>query len=438
MSKTRNTGNSRTGNAHDTKDAYSVEEKKKRFTPEILDAILDATLDGKNPENWDELNGIVRTLKTLLTERILGAEMTYHLGYEKRDTGEKPSLNRRNGTTPKTLATEDGSVTVRVPRDRDSSFEPQLVKKHQRRLDGFDEKVIALYARGMSMKDIQGHLMEIYGVDVSPELISTVTDAVMDEVRAWQTRPLESHYAIVYLDAIIVKILDSGHISNRAVYLAIGVDLEGKKNVLGLWTAKGGTGAEGAKFWLSVVTELKNRGVEDIFIACCDGLKGLPDAINTVFPETQIQLCVVHMIRNSLKYVTWKDYKNVTKDLKAIYTAPSEAAAKDALNTFEKTWGQKYPTIAPMWRNNWEHIIPFLAYPPALRKVIYTTNTIEAANRQIRKVIKTKGSFPSDDAAIKLIYLALKNARLSVIMPARDWKQALSLFAQIFHNRFPA
>jgi len=258
MSKTRNTRN-----ANDTNDVLNVEEKKKLFTPEVLDALLGATMEGKNPENWNELNDIVRALKTRLAERILGEELTYHLGYEKRDAGEKPSTNRRNGTSSKTLVTEEGSLTVHVPRDRDSSFQPQFIRKHQRRLDGFDEKVIALYARGMSMKDIQGHLAEIYGVDVSPELISTVTDAVVEEVRTWQTRPLESHYPIVYLDAIVVKILDSGHISNRAVYLAIGVDLDGKKDVLGLWTAKGGTGAEGAKFWLSVMTELKNRGVED-------------------------------------------------------------------------------------------------------------------------------------------------------------------------------
>jgi putative transposase len=302
------------------------------------------------------------------------------------------------------------------------------VQKFQRRLPDFDEKVIALYARGLSTKDIQGYLYEIYQTDVSPALISIVTEEVLEELAIWQNRPLETHYAIVYLDGIRVKIRDTGHILTK-----IGVDLEGNKDILGLWVAK----TEGSKFWLSIMTELKNRGVEDILIACCDGLTGLPDAIAAVFSQTTVQLCIVHMIRNSLKYVAWRDYKAITRDLKLIYTAPTEAAAKDALTAFKSVWHNQYPTITPMWERHWENIVPFLAYPKAIRRVIYTTNTIEAVNRQIRKVIKTKGSFPSDDSALKLIYLALKNAKLSSIMPPRDWKQALAQFAILFHDRLP-
>lgn len=390
--------------------SLSAEEKAARKQEQKeasrkANAMLDRLLDGaETPSDWDTINTLMGGLKKALIERALSEELSHHLGYEKGDEGEKPTPNRRNGASSKTLQTEDGELSITIPRDRLSDFEPQMLRKHQRRLDGFDEKIIALYARGLSMKDIQGHLMEIYGVDVSPDLISTVTDAVIDEVQTWQSRPLETHYAILYLDAIVVKIRENAQIINKAVYLAIGVDLEGNKEILGLWIAKGGTGAEGAKFWLSIMTELKNRGIEDVFIACCDGLKGLPEAITSVFSDTQVQLCIVHMIRNSLKYVSWKDYKSVTKDLKTIYAAPTEEAAKKALETFDDTWSHKYPTIARSWRDNWANLIPFLGYPPQIRKVIYTTNTIEAANRQIRKVIKTKGSFPSDDAALKLIY----------------------------------
>jgi putative transposase len=403
----------------------------REFTPELLDQFLAGY---KGPDDWLKVDGQLKALKAALVERALGGELTHHLGYPPCAPGEKPTGNRRNGTGSKTLKTEDGEITIEIPRDRDGSFDPLLVKKHQRRLEGFDDKVIALYARGLSMKDIQGYLREIYGTDVSPELISTVTEAVSAEAKTWQSRPLESHYAIVYLDAIMVKIRDAGHIVNKAVYLAIGVDLDGKKEALGLWISK----AEGAKFWLSVLTELKNRGVEDVFILCCDGLKGLPEAVNAVFPLTQVQLCIVHMIRNSLRYVTWKDRRAVCKDLKPVYAAASEDAALEALEAFKKAWGAKYPTITPSWEANWAHIVPFLAYPDYIRRVIYTTNTIEAANRQIRKVIKTKGALPNDEAALKLIYLALKNAKLYDIMPQRDWKLALSQFAILFHDRFPA
>lgn len=402
-----------------------------KFSSELLDQFL---AEYQSPNDWLKVDGQLKALKAALVERALAGEMTHHLGYPAGGTPDQSSGNRRNGTSAKTIKTEDGEVRIEVPRDRDGSFDPVIVGKHQRRLEGFDDKVIALYARGLSMKDIQGYIRDIYGIEASPELISTVTESVMEELKTWQSRPLESHYPIVYLDALMVKIRDNGHIVNKAVYLAIGVDLEGKKTPLGLWISKN----EGARFWLSVITELKNRGVEDIFILCCDGLKGLPEAVASVFPQTQVQLCIIHMIRNSLRYVTWKDSRAVCRDLRPIYAAPSENAAKEALAAFEKQWGNKYPTIAPAWQNNWQNLVPFLAYPEYIRRVIYTTNTIEAANRQIRKVIKTKGAFPSDDAALKLIYLALKNARLYDIMPQRDWKLALNQFAIIFHDRFPA
>lgn len=409
-----------------------VERKPKREFSEALVTTLLSEYSG--PEDWGKVDEVLKDLKATLVERALQGELTHHLGYEQGATAPSVSDNRRNGTSSKTLKTGDGEVTVCVPRDRTGSFDPVLVKKHQRRLAGFDEKVIALYARGLSMKEIQGYLKEIYGTDVSAELISTVTESVMEEVKSWQTRPLETHYPILYLDALYVKTRDSGHIINKAVYLAIGVDMEGRKDVLGLWIAK----TEGAKFWLSIVTELKNRGVEDIFIACCDGLTGLPEAINTVFPQTQIQLCIVHMLRNSLKYVTWKEARIVAQDLKTIYASPTEEAARAELENFKTKWDSKYPTIAPMWERNWQNVTTFLAYPPYIRKVIYTTNAIEATNRMVRKSIKTKGAFPNDDAALKLIYLALQNANLNAIMPARDWKLALSQFAILFHNRFPA
>jgi putative transposase len=406
-------------------------KKKPEFSDELLDQIIaDDMLGG----DWTPVQNKLDGIKAALMERMLRGEMTHHLGYKAGEEAGMESANRRNGTSAKTLQTDNGEVTIDIPRDRFGDFDPIIVQKHQRRLPDFDEKVIALYARGLSTKDIQGYLYEIYRTDVSAELISIVTEEVLAELALWQNRPLESHYPIVYLDGIRVKIRDTGHILTKTIYVAIGVDLEGNKDILGLWVAK----TEGSKFWLSIMTELKNRGVDDIFIACCDGLTGLPEAIESVFPQTTVQLCIVHMIRNSLKYVSWKDYKAITRDLRTIYTAPSEVAAKEALTAFQQAWHTQYPTIAPMWERHWEHIVPFLAYPPDIRRVIYTTNMIEAVNRQIRKVIKTKGSFPSDDSALKLIYLALKNAKLSAIMPPRQWKQALAQFAILFHDRLPA
>lgn len=405
-------------------------KKTALFSDALLDQILaDDTLSG----DWTPVQSKLDVLKGALMERMLKGEMTHHLGYRDGDEAPPATSNRRNGSSAKTLQTDSGSVTVQIPRDREGQFDPVVVQKYQRRLPDFDEKVIALYARGLSTKDIQGYLYDIYKTEVSSELISIVTEEVLAELATWQARPLESHYPILYLDGLRVKIRDNGHIMSKTVYIAIGVDMDGKKDILGLWVAK----SEGSKFWLAVLTELKNRGIDDIFIACCDGLTGLPDAIASVFPQTTVQLCIVHMIRNSLKYVAWKDYRNVVHDLKTIYSAPTEPAAKEALAAFASTWRDRYPTIAPLWERHWDNVVPFLAYPHHIRRVIYTTNTIEAVNRQIRKVIKTKGSFPSDDAALKLIFLALKNANISAIMPAREWKQALAQFAILFHDRLP-
>jgi transposase-like protein len=399
------------------------------FTNEMLDSFY-------SPE--DILNGNLSGMQTKLDllkksiiERMLKGEMNHHLGYANGEVPPEEVSNRRNGHSTKTLITENGKAQISIPRDRDSSFNPIVVPKHMRRMEGFDEKVIALYARGLSTRDIQHYIREIYQVDVSSELISDITEEVLEEVAIWQNRTLETVYTIVYLDCIRVKIRDSAHIINKAIYVAIGVDLEGNKEILGLWVSQN----EGSKFWLSVLTEIKNRGVKDILIACCDGLTGFPEAIEAVFPQTTVQLCIVHMIRNSLKFVPDKDYKGVTGGLKMIYTAPTAAAAKKALSDFAETWGKKYPSIPTLWERHWDNIIPFLAYPHAIRRVIYTTNMIEAVNRQIRKVIKTKGSFPTDDAALKLIYLALKNAKLSKIMPDREWKAALTQFAIIFKDR---
>jgi transposase-like protein len=399
------------------------------FTNEMLDSFY-------SPEDLlsGNLNGVqtkLDLLKKSIIERMLNGEMNHHLGYANGETPPEAEANRRNGYSTKTLITETDKAPISIPRDRDGSFSPIVVPKHMRRMQGFDEKVIALYARGLSTKDIQHYIREIYQVDVSSELISDITEEVLEEVAIWQNRPLETVYAIVYLDCIRVKIRDSAHIINKAIYVAIGVDLEGNKEVLGLWVSQN----EGSKFWLSVLTEIKNRGVKDILIACCDGLTGFPEAIEAAFPQTTVQLCIVHMIRNSLKFVPDKDYKGVTGGLKMIYTAPTAEAAKKALHAFAEAWGKKYPGIPALWERHWENIIPFLAYPNEIRRVIYTTNMIEAVNRQIRKVIKTKGSFPTDDAALKLIYLALKNAKLSSIMPAREWKMALTQFAIVFKNR---
>ena len=402
----------------------------KRPKDDALDTLVDQLMaSGASPRELLQTNGLLKQLVGRIVERSLTAELTEHLGYEKN--GERPATNARNGSSSKTLVTDVGQVEVEIPRDREGTFEPQLVAKHQRRLEGFDEKVLALYGRGMSTREIQGFLEEIYGTEVSPTLISRVTDAVNADVELWRARRLERLYPIVYLDGLVVKIRNEGSVQNRTVYLAIGVNLEGKKEVLGLWMS----GSEGAKFWLHVVTELKNRGLEDILIACCDGLKGFPEAIAAVFPQTLVQTCIVHMIRGSLKLVAWSNRKAVAKDLRPIYQAATAEEAWEALQRFDQTWGKLYPSITRSWQSRWELVTPFFAFSPDIRRAIYTTNVIEAVNRQLRKVLKPKGHFPSDEAAMKVLYLAITRATKTWTMPIKRWDLARQQFAIHFEGR---
>ena len=377
-------------------------------------------------------NGLLKQLTKAILERALAAELTAHLGYEKHTVSGRNSGNSRNGSSKKQLKGNFGTVALEVPRDRAGSFEPQLVAKGQTRWHGFDNKILSLYARGMSTREIQAHLEEMYQVEVSPTLISTVTEAVLDEVKCWQSRPLDAVYAIVYLDALVVKMRVEGRVENRAVYVAIGINLEGGKEVLGLWTSAN----EGAKFWLQVLTELSNRGVKDIFIACVDGLKGFPQAIETVFPKTTVQLCIVHMVRGSLNYVGWKERKAVADDLKRIYRAPSAEEAERQLEEFAKKWDRRFPSISAMWRRNWLGIIPFFQFPPEIRRIVYTTNAIESLNMSLRKAIKTRGAFPSEDAALKVMYLALKNLTKKW-QSIQGWRDAMNCFALLWEDRFP-
>jgi len=397
---------------------------------ELLDELLK---NYKKPEDMLGENGILKQLTKALLERALQGEMTHHLGYSKKAPEGNNSGNSRNGKSKKTLKGDLGIMPLEVPRDRNGTFEPLIVKKSQTRFDGFDDKIMSLYSRGMTTREIQGHLQEIYGVEVSPDLISNVTDAVLEEVREWQNRPLDPFYPILYLDAIRVKCKDDGHIQNKSVYLAIGVSMQGHKEVLGMWVSQN----EGAKFWLSVVNELKTRGVEDILIACVDGLKGFPEAIEAVFPKTQVQLCIVHMIRNSLAFVSYKDRKKLVVDLKTIYQANTAKEAEAALGDFETTWQSRYPTIAKSWRERWVNVIPFFAFPHDIRKVIYTTNAIESLNMSLRKIIKNRSLFPNEEAMTKLLYLALRNIKKKWTMPIRDWGRALNQFAIMFENRVP-
>jgi putative transposase len=398
------------------------------------DALLDELLkDYTDPKAILGEHGLLRQLTTRLVERALEAELTAHLGYEPHARSGHSPGNYRNGRGQKTVQTETAQFDIAVPRDRDGSFEPQLIKKRQRRLDGFDDKVLALYARGLSTREIQAHLEELYGVEVSPTLISNVTDAVLDEVRTWQARPLASVYPILYFDALFVKSRQEGPVQTKAVYVALGVTLEGEKELLGLWLSE----SEGAKFWLSVFTELKNRGVEDCFIACVDGLQGLPEAIETVFPQTHVQLCIVHKVRNSLKYVPWKERKAVAADLRAIYGAATLPEAEQALERFAEQWDTKYPTISPSWLADWDRLTVFFDYPPAIRRVIYTTNAIESLNYTLRKRLKTRGVFPNDESLVKVLYLALQNVAKKWTRPIRDWKAALNQFVILFGERVP-
>jgi putative transposase len=400
----------------------------------VSNELIDQLLAGyKKPEDLIGENGLLKQLTKRLVERALEAEMTEHLGHTKNASVANAAGNARNGKSKKTLKGDFGELPIDVPRDRHASFEPQIVPKHQTRWTGFDDKILSLYARGMTVREIQGHLQEMYGAEVSPSLISCVTDAVMDETKAWQGRPLEALYPIVYLDCIHVKTRDSGAVRAKAVYLALGINMAGEKEILGLWIAQ----TEGAKFWLQVVTELKNRGVADIFIACVDGLKGFPEAIEAVYPQTAVQLCVVHMVRHSLNYVSWKMRKVVAADLKTIYSASTADDALVRLEEFADQWGQDYPTIVKSWRSNWQRIVPFFEYPPEIRRIIYTTNAIESVNMSLRKVTKSRGSFPSDEALLKLFYLALNNISKKWTMPLRDWKAALTRFTIQFEGRIP-
>ena len=401
----------------------------------IKNEILDELLKDKDPKTIFSSEGLLGELKKALAERVLNAEMDHHLADSTQDEvseGEKPG-NRRNGYSKKTVLSENEAMELAIPRDRRGSFEPQLIAKYQRRFPGFDDKIISMYARGMSVREIQGHLRDLYGIEASPQLISTVTDAVLEEVGRWQSRPLDPLYALVFFDALRVKMRDEGTVRNKAVYLAIGVTPDGRKDVLGIWIEQ----TEGAKFWLRVMTEIKNRGVNDILIAIVDGLKGFPEAINAVFPETQIQTCIVHLIRNSLDFCSWKERKPVAQELKTIYRAEDAEAAAAALKDFEEgPFGNRFAAITAMWRRNWAYVIPFFAYPQEVRKMIYTTNAIESLNAKLRRSVRIRGHFPNDEAAMKLIWLQLREITKNWKMPPREWSAAKAQFAVVFGDRF--
>ena len=408
--------------------------KKPASVPAVLKSeAIDQLLAGINPSDLASPEAF-RQLKKAILERALGAELTVHLGYPKGEARPTGQGNQRNGTSRKRLITDEGVIDLEVPRDRDGSFEPQIVEKGQRRFTGFDDKIVSMYARGMTVREIQGHLEEIYGVEVSPDLISQVTDAVIEEAREWQNRPLESLYPLVVFDALRVKIRDDGLVRNKAVYLALGVQIDGTKDILGLWIEQN----EGAKFWLKVMTELKNRGLQDILLAVVDGLKGFPEAISAVFPQTHIQTCIVHLTRYSLSFASWQERKHLSGALRSIYRAASAEAAEAELASFaEGPWGKKYPPIVSAWRRNWDQVTPFFAFAPEIRRIVYTTNAIESLHMQVRKVIKNRGHFPNDEAASKLIYLALRNIARDWKMPPREWRAAMTQFAIHFEGRFP-
>jgi len=407
------------------------EDVSKAAEPKIPKELLDQLITG--PITQSEFETIYRALKKAIIERAMSAEMNQHLGYNHGDPKPAGQSNQRNGTSGKTVMTDDGAIDIDVPRDREGRFEPLIIGKHERRFTGFDQKIIAMYARGMTVREIQGYLLEMYGTEVSPDFISKVTDEVMAEVTAWQSRPLEPMYPVVFFDALRVKIRDDAVVRNKAVYLALAVLPDGTRDVLGIWIEQ----TEGAKFWLKVFNELRSRGVNDILIAVVDGLKGLAEAIETAFPKTTVQTCIVHLIRSSLDYASWKERKTIAAALRPIYTAATADAAREALEDFAASpWGEKYPTIVQSWRRAWEHVIPFFAFPPEVRRVIYTTNVIESLHMQLRKIIKTRGHFPSDDAAIKLIWLALRNINDGKVRSAREWKLAMNQFAVLYGDRF--
>jgi transposase-like protein len=387
------------------------------------------------PVSVEELDAAVRRFKKAVIERALGGELTHHLGYAAGAPKPDDTTNHRNGTSAKTVLTDDGPVAIAVPRDREGTFEPQLIPKHDRRFTGFDNKVLALYARGLTLREIQAFLAEMYGVDVSPELISTATEAVAAEITAWQARPLERMYAVVFFDALRVKIRDEGVVRNKAIYLALGVRRDGTREILGLWIEQ----TEGAKFWMKVFADLQTRGCQDILIAVTDGLKGMPDALAAVFPATTLQTCIVHLIRHSFEYASAGERPALAAALRPIYTAASADAAWDALDTFERgPVGAQFPTVVAGWRRAWPQVIPFFAFPPDVRRVLYTTNVLENVNRQLRKIIKTRGHFPNDEAATKLLWLALRNITAKWTNTPAHWKQAMRQFAILYADRFHA
>ncbi|WP_374640865.1 IS256 family transposase [Hydrogenophaga sp.] len=401
--------------------------------PSIPKELIEQLTGGATPMTADQINATTMALKKALIERALGAELSHHLGYPPGSARPEEAANQRNGKSAKTVLTEDGPLRIEVPRDRAGSFEPILIPKHERRFTGFDDKIVAMYARGMTVREIQGFLAEQYGTEVSPEFISSVTDAVMAEVTAWQSRPLEPMYPVVFFDALRVKIREDAVVRNKAIYLAMGVLPDGTRDILGLWIEN----TEGAKFWMKVFNDLKTRGVADILIAVTDGLKGIPEALAAVFPATTLQTCIVHLIRNSLDYASWKDRKALAAALKPIYTAPSAEAAAAELDALEAgPWGQKFPTVVATWRRAWDRVIPFFAFSPAVRRVIYTTNAIESLHSRLRKIIKTRGHFPSDDAATKLLWLALRNITADWGRAAKEWKEAMNQFAIAYGERF--
>ena len=399
--------------------------------PPIPKELMDQFVTG--PMSAEAVNAASMAFKKALIERALGAELSHHLGYAPGAAKPEETSNQRNGTSGKTVLTDDGALRIEVPRDRDGSFEPLLIAKHQRRFTGFDDKIVAMYARGMTMREIQGFLAEQYGVEVSPEFISSVTEAVMAEVSAWQGRGLEPMYPVVFFDALRVKIREDAGVRNKAIYLALGVLPDGTRDILGLWIEN----TEGAKFWLKVFNDLKTRGVADILIAVTDGLKGIGEALAAVFPASTLQTCIVHLIRNSLDFASWKERKLLAAALRPIYSAPSAEAAAAELEGFERgPWGQKFPTVVAAWRRAWDRVIPFFAFPPAVRRVLYTTNAIESIHARLRKIIKTRGHFPSDDAATKLIWLALRNITADWGRAAKEWREAMNQFAIAYGDRF--
>ena len=394
---------------------------------ELLDQLV------KGPMSQDELESMFRSLKKAVIERAMGAEMSDHLGYRQGESKPEGQTNQRNGASSKTVLTDEGPIRIDVPRDRQGSFDPLIIPKHERRFTGFDQKIIAMYARGMTVREIQGYLAEMYATEVSAEFISKVTEEVAEEVTAWQNRPLEPMYPVVFFDALRVKIRDEGVVRNKAVYLALGVLPDGRRDVLGIWIEQ----SEGSKFWLKVFNELRSRGVNDILIAVVDGLKGLAEAIEIAFPHTTVQTCIVHLIRNSLEYASWKHRKAVARALRPIYSAATAEAALQELDDFERgEWGEKYPTIAQSWRRAWQHVVPFFAFPPLVRKVVYTTNVIESLHMQLRKIIKNRGHFPSDEAATKLLWLALRNIMGKRLKSTREWVAAMNQFAVLYGDRF--